>query len=168
MKSRAAKILDSSNRSTHFSNLLYTHYPKRIIENKLALDSLSIVLYSSGVNCGFPGPATDHEERRLSLDKHLVKHPESTFFIRARGTSMMPIIHDGDILVVDRSLEARAGKIVLAILDGGFTAKYLAYQDGNHSRPILRPANPSFNDIVINECNDFAVWGVVTYIIHQA
>lgn len=127
--------------------------------------NVSLPLFGTSVSCGFLGPADDSIEKNLSLDAHLVKHPAATFFVRAAGDCMNPSIIDNDLLIIDRSLEASYGKIVLAILDGEFTVKRLVQEAGGI---ILRPDNPSFNDIVINEERDFKIWGVVTYIIHQA
>ncbi|MBF0360652.1 MAG: translesion error-prone DNA polymerase V autoproteolytic subunit [Oligoflexia bacterium] len=123
-----------------------------------------IPLFSSTISCGFPSPADDYVEKDLSLDEHLIKYPESTFFVRAQGDSMSPAILDGDLLIVDRSLTATSGKIILGILDGEFVAKYFFYRDG---RPILKAANTKYKEILIKEENNFQVWGVVTYIIHK-
>ena len=80
---------------------------------------------------GFPSPAADHYDRRLDLNEHLVLHPEATFFLRVKGNSMIGAgIHDGDLLVVDRSLEANHGRVVIAVLDGELTVKRLHHQRG--------------------------------------
>ena len=81
-------------------------------------------LFSSGVSAGFPSPAEDHIDRKLDLNELLIQHPVATFFVRVAGESMKDAgINHGDILVVDRSLEAVSGKIVIAIVNGELTVK---------------------------------------------
>ncbi|MBT4746852.1 MAG: translesion error-prone DNA polymerase V autoproteolytic subunit [Candidatus Thioglobus sp.] len=127
--------------------------------------SLSIPIFSSRVQAGFPSPADDHLEDRLDLNKHLIHHQESTFFVRAQGESMLNAgIHPGDILIVDKSLPAKSGKIVIAVVDGEFTVKRLYKYKGVVS---LKAENPEFKDIEINEGSELIIWGVVTSVIHQ-
>jgi len=91
--------------------------------------SLNLPLFSSRVQAGFPSPAADHLEASLDLNQHLIQHPASTFFVRASGNSMINAgIHNNDILVVDRSLEAKHGNIVIAALNGELTVKRLHIQ----------------------------------------
>jgi len=117
------------------------------------------------VQAGFPSPADDHLEDRLDLNKHLIHHQESTFFVRAQGESMLNAgIHPGDILIVDKSLPAKSGKIVIAVVDGEFTVKRLYKYKGVVS---LKAENPEFKDIEINEGSELIIWGVVTSVIHQ-
>ncbi len=81
-------------------------------------------LFLSKVRAGFPSPADDYLDRKLDLNEHLIKHPASTFFVKVKGDSMIKAgIHSGDILVVDRSLEPKDKRIVIAIVDGDFTVK---------------------------------------------
>jgi DNA polymerase V len=122
-------------------------------------------LFTSSVSAGFPSPAEDHIDRKLDLNELLIRHPVSTFFVRVDGDSMKDasINHD-DILVVDRSLEAKNGKIVIAIVNGELTVKRL---ERNHTSCKLVPANPDCTPIVITEDTDFSIWGVVTSVIHQ-
>ncbi len=131
-------------------------------ENK---SNVLLPLFGTPVSCGFASAADDYIENYLSLDSHLIKNPTSTFFVRATGDCMKETIHPGDLLVVDRSLEATKDKIVLAIFNGEFTVKRLVIEN---RKIILRPDNPLFNDLVIHSPDDFQVWGVVTYIIHKA
>jgi len=127
--------------------------------------SLSIPIFSSRVQAGFPSPADDHLEDQLDLNKHLIHHQESTFFVRAQGESMLNAgIHPGDILIVDKSLPAKSGKIVIAVVDGEFTVKRLHKYKGNIS---LKAENPEFEDIEIQEGSELIIWGVVTSTIHQ-
>lgn len=127
-------------------------------------DSYEIPLYSSTVRAGFPSPADDYIESMLDLNEYLIKHPAATFFVRASGESMINAgIYSGDILVVDRSLEAVHGRIVIAALNGELTVKRLFRQQG---RVRLVAENPVFPDIEINDDVDMVIWGVVTNVIH--
>ena len=122
-------------------------------------------LFTSGVSAGFPSPAEDHIDRKLDLNELLIQHPVATFFVRVAGDSMKDagINHD-DILVVDRSLEATSGKIVIAIVNGELTVKRL---ERNQTSCKLVAANPDYSPVVITENTDFSIWGVVTSVIHQ-
>jgi DNA polymerase V len=123
-----------------------------------------IPLYSS-VAAGFPSPAEDHMESSLDLNQHLIKHPSATFYVYARGDSMVSAgISDGDMLIVDRSLEAKNGSIVVAIINGEFTVKGISKVNGHL---YLMPHNTSYNPIKITEEMDFEIWGVVTHSIHS-
>ena len=135
------------------------------IMNFLNNNSLSLPLYSSKVPAGFPSPADDHMEEKLDLNTHLVKHPTATFFVKASGDSMVGAgIHDGDILVVDRSLEPRQGRVVIAAIDGQLTVKRLKIKG---PKTFLVPENKKFRSIELNENNDVKIWGVVTSVIHK-
>ena len=121
-------------------------------------------LYSS-VAAGFPSPAEDHMESSLDLNQHLIKHPSATFYVYARGDSMVSAgISDGDMLIVDRSLEAKNDSIVVAIINGEFTVKGISKVNGHL---YLMPHNTSYNPIKITEEMDFEIWGVVTHSIHS-
>jgi len=136
-----------------------------VLEPDFNAPSLSIPIFSSRVQAGFPSPADDHLEDRLDLNKHLIHHQEATFFVRAQGESMLNAgIHPGDILVVDKSLPAKSSKIVIAVVDGEFTVKRLHKYKG---KITLKAENPEFDDIVISEGNELIIWGVVTSVIHQ-
>ena len=122
-------------------------------------------LYASAVQAGFPSPADDYLEGKLDLNKHLIKHPTATFFVRAAGQSMIKSgIHHGDILVVDRSLEAKNGKIVIAAIDGQLTVKRLKKSSQG---TYLMPENDEYEPIKIEENNDVVIWGVVTNVLHE-
>lgn len=122
-------------------------------------------LFLNSVQAGFPSPAEDYIERKLDLNEHLVAHPAATFFVRVEGDSMLGAgIHKGDILIVDRSLSAENGKIVIAFLNGEFTVKTLK-KEGNDV--WLVPENPKFPRLKVDPGSDFQVWGVVTYVIHD-
>jgi DNA polymerase V len=123
-----------------------------------------IPMVSARVQAGFPSPADDHLERALDLNEHLVKHPSATFFVRVQGESMRDAgIRTGDILVVDRSLTAASGNIVVAMLDGDFTVKRLRRHGG---RLFLEAEADGFEPWEISDSRDLVIWGVVTYVIH--
>jgi len=122
-------------------------------------------LFSSKVQAGFPSPADDYVERHLDLNVEFVKHPASTFFLRATGDSMKEAgIFSGDLLVVDRSLEPVDGKIVIAAIHGELTVKRLCRKS---DKIRLLPANPLFKPIEISKEEDLVIWGVVTLVIHE-
>ncbi len=124
---------------------------------------LKIPLYSSHVEAGFASPADDFIEEYLDLNDLLVKHEEATFFVRVTGRSMIDAgILPNDILIVDRSLEAKNGKIVIAVIDGEVTVKRLSTHAG---KIVLKAENPEYKDIPVN--NTLHIWGVVTSVIHQ-
>ena len=122
-------------------------------------------LFTSGVSAGFPSPAEDHIDRKLDLNELLIQHPVATFFVRVAGESMKDaVINHGDILVVDRSLEAVSGKIVIAIVNGELTVKRFIQ---NNASCQLVAANHDYPPVEITEDTDFSVWGVVTSVIHH-
>ncbi len=113
---------------------------------------------------GFPSPADDYIEGRLDLNRHLIKHPAATFFVRVSGDSMIDAgIHHGDLLVVDRSLDAVDGNVIVAALDGELTVKRL-FKQGEILR--LLPANSDYQPIEILSQQTFEIFGVVTNVIH--
>lgn len=117
------------------------------------------------VCAGFPSPAEDLGGQRIDLTQLLVVHAQATYFLRARGLSMVGLgIFDNDILVVDRAVKPRHGHIVVAIVDGDFTVKQL-YQRADRIK--LQAANPTFPDIVPREGQTLEIWGVVTSSIKQ-
>jgi len=126
---------------------------------------VNIPFFSSRVQAGFPSPADDHLEDSLDLNKYLIHHEESTFFVRAQGDSMLGAgIYPGDILVVDKSLDAKNGKIVIAVVDGEFTVKRLKRCQ---NKITLKSENPNYKDIDIKKENELTIWGVVTSVIHK-
>ena len=123
-------------------------------------------LFSSHVEAGFPSPADDFLEKSLDLNELIVDHPAATFFVRVQGNSMEGAnIRSGDILVVDRSIEVKNRQIVIALLDGEFTLKRISIEEKKIS---LLPENPDFPVIEVDQERDFAIWGVVTFVIHRA
>ncbi len=121
--------------------------------------------YSSTIPAGFPSPANDYVEKKLDLNEHLIKSPAATFFVRVAGDSMTKVgIFDGDLLIVDRSLEAKNDSIIVAILNGEFTVKRLVKTRKGFS---LMPENDHYRPIEITEDTDFEVWGIVTNVVHS-
>ncbi len=120
---------------------------------------------SHSVKAGFPSPAMDFMENRIDLNRELAQNPEATFYIRVDGHSMTGAgIDDGDILVIDRSLEPENRKIAVCFLDGEFTVKRLSIE-GN--KLFLMPENEAFPPIPVTEESQFMVWGIVTYVVKK-
>ncbi len=123
-----------------------------------------IPLYSSKVAAGFPSPGDDYIEKYLDLNQQFIKHPAATFMVVASGDSMTGAgIRSGDLLIVDRSLETKHGKIVIAAINGELTVKRLSKVG---ARLQLLPANPNYKPIDITDTHELVIWGVVTHVIH--
>jgi len=136
-------------------------------EIKHASQSVSspLTLYQSAVSAGFPSPADDFVEGKLDFNEHLIQNPAATFVVRVSGDSMINAgIFPNDLLVVDRSLEARTGKVVIAVINGELTVKRLIQKNGD---VILQAENQNYKPIFIQENDDFQIWGVVTNVIHN-
>lgn len=128
--------------------------PKSLVDWQLPL-------FASKVACGFPSPAEDYMDRPLDLNEYLIKHKAATYFCRVSGHSMEGQgIHDGDLLIVDRALEPRHGRVVVAAIAGEFTCKILDLH--NHQ---LVAAHPDYKPIPIQEALDVIIEGVVTHSI---
>ena len=141
--------------------------PKNALELYTPDDSnpLEIVLADTGISAGFPSPADDFKEYKISLDKTLVKNKEATFYARVSGQSMIGAgLDDGDLLVVDRSLEPAHKKIAVCFIDGEFTVKRLKVTTEG---VYLQPENPAYDPILVTESNDFQIWGIVTHVIKK-
>lgn len=116
-----------------------------------------------GVSAGFPSPALDFEDLKIDLNTELIKHPMATYYGRVKGVSMRNAgIDDGDLLIIDKSLEPRDGKIAVCFLDGEFTAKRIRIKN---QTVILYPENDDYSPITVGPENDFLVWGIVTHVI---
>lgn len=129
------------------------------------VDSMPIYVLDllANVRAGFPSPAEDLGAKRVDLTAQLVKHPQATFMLRARGDSMKDAgIFDGDVLVVDRAIQPRSGHVVIAVVDGEFVCKTLSIRAG---RMKLKAANPGFPDIVPKDGPTVEIWGVVAHAI---
>ncbi|GAB4147895.1 MAG: translesion error-prone DNA polymerase V autoproteolytic subunit [Patescibacteria group bacterium] len=127
-------------------------------------NTVSVPYYECVVPAGFPSPADDFVDTKLNLNDLMIPHPNSTFFVKVQGDSMLQAgINSGDMLVVDRSLNAKPDDVVLAVVDGEFTVKYLRSRNG---KIFLQPANPRYPVIPIQGETEFQVWGVVTHSVH--
>lgn len=127
--------------------------------------ALDVPLATSGVSAGFPSPADDHLEPPLDLNRTLIRNPASTFFARVDGDSMKDdCIEDGDLVVVDKSVEPYDGCVAVCFLDGDFTLKRVRTGEG---KIVLMPANKRYKPIEISSDDEFSVWGVVTYAIKK-
>ena len=120
------------------------------------------------LRAGFPSPAEEYLQDSLDFNRDLIKHPESTFYGRVIGDSMIDAgINDGDIAVIDKSREPHNGSIVVAYINNEFTIKYLDTTHKEEGFIELRPANAKYKPIRIDEGDDFEVWGVVIWTIRQ-
>ena len=129
------------------------------------VNNLGQWLVEQGISAGFPSPADDFKEVRISLDKELVKNTESTFYARVCGNSMEDAeISDGDLLVIDRSIEPKNNMISVCFLDGEFTVKRFLKKEG---KLYLKPENKNYKKILVNEENKLIIWGIVTYVIKK-
>ena len=135
------------------------------VKSFLRAKPLTAPLYSSRVQAGSPTPGDDHVEAQLNLHDHLIRTPDETFFLHASGNSMVQAgIFDGDLMVVDRSLPATEGKIVIAMVDGELTVK--EFTKGSKGSIVLKAHNPEYSDITVQPDQDFHIWGVVTNVVH--
>lgn len=127
------------------------------------MDDVKCGMAQSGIHAGFPSPATDYMTQAIDLNKELVRHPAATFYGRVVGDSMIDAgVDEGDILVIDKSLEPQEGDMAVCFVDGEFTLKYLRFHPGGLT---LQPANDRYRSIEVGEDTDFKVWGIVTYVI---
>lgn len=131
----------------------------------LEASPLAIPLASYSVQAGFPSPAEEFCTKRLDITEVLVKHPQATYLLRVSGQSMKDAgIDDGDLLVVDKAIKPRHGHIVVAVVGGEFTVKYLHMRAGRFK---LKPANATYPEIVPADGETVEVWGVVTSAIKR-
>lgn len=122
-------------------------------------------LYTSHIPAGFPSPAEDFIEKQLDLNDYLIRNKSATFLVRVNGHSMINAgIHDGDMVVVDRSVEASDGNVILGVLNGEFTIKKLVKEK---NKIFLMPENEKFKAIELTSEMDFKIWGVVTFALHK-
>ncbi len=132
-----------------------------------SIDSTALILNLCAwpMLAGFPSPAADHTQKRIDLNDHLIHNKEATFLFRVKGDSMTGIgIYQGDMLVVDRSIEAKHNDIVIAVLNNEFTVKRL-YRRGGVVKLI--PENNLYPPIAIKSGEELSIWGVVTYNLHK-
>ena len=121
---------------------------------------------AEGLKAGFPSPAEDYSQETIDFNRDMIHNPEATFYGKVEGDSMMEVgICDGDIAVIDRSIEAHSGDVVVGCLNGEFTIKFLDLRQKKDGYIELRPANKVFKPIKITPEDDFFVWGVVVWTI---
>ena len=124
-----------------------------------------IPLLNDSVSAGFPSPADDYTEENIDLNEHLISNPFSTFFLRVKGDSMINAgIRDKDLIIVDKSLIAKPGNIVIAMIDGEFTIKRLSIKN---DELYLKAENHNYPDFSFKNHIDVQIWGVVIYSIHS-
>lgn len=123
------------------------------------------IMYSTLVAAGLPSPTEDYSEGKIDLNDHLLQNPESTFFVRVSGDSMIDVgIHPNDLLIVDRSLRPASGRVIIAVINGELTVKRLIKKE--NKKLFLMPENPNYPILEITEDMEFMIWGVVTNVIH--
>jgi DNA polymerase V len=133
-------------------------------KRKPPIHNVELPLFASTVSCGFPSPADDYLESGLNLNEHLISRPSATFFVRAKGDSMIGAgIYDGDLLIIDRSVTAHSGNIILAVVSGEFTLKRFVRTGKLAS---LLAENPKYPPLHITEEMEFEVWGVAIHCVH--
>lgn len=131
------------------------------------LSRLSLAL-APNIKAGFPSPADDYLRDSLDFNRDLIKNPEATFYGRVSGDSMRDAgINEGDIAVIDRSLQPVDGDVIVAYVNEEFTIKYLDLTHKAEGYIELRPANPDYSPIRIDSTDNFRVWGVVVWIIKR-
>ncbi len=127
--------------------------------------TFKIPLLADSVSAGFPSPADDYTEENIDLNEHLISNPFSTFFLRVKGDSMINAgIKDKDLIIVDKSLTARPGNIIIAMIDGEFTIKRLSIKN---NELYLKSENHNYPDFRFKNHIDVQIWGVVIYSIHR-
>lgn len=120
--------------------------------------------YVGNIRAGFPSPAEDFSDDRIDLNKLLIRHPEATFYAKVKGNSMTEDFQEGDLLIIDRSVEYAENKVALCFIDGEFTLKRIKYVE---NKCFLAPSNDEFPLIEVCEDSNALIWGVVTYSIKK-
>jgi DNA polymerase V len=139
-------------RNLHSTNTLEFYIPDYSTE-------LQLPFIDTGISAGFPSPADDFIELSIDLNKHLIKHKDTTFFAKVKGHSMKNVgIFDGDLLVIDKSLEPQDGKIAICQIDGEFTIKRIKKEENVF---WLIAENEDYKPIKVTPENDFVIWGIV-------
>ena len=124
-----------------------------------------LYLAQEGVSAGFPSPADDFKELRISIDQEVVRNEEATFYARVSGESMQGAgLDDGDLLVIDRSMEPQNNKIAVCYIDGAFTVKRLKVEV---DCIYLMPENKNYKPIKVSEEDQLQIWGIVTYVVKK-
>ena len=135
--------------------------------NKYLNSKVLLPIYLCKVEAGFPSPAENYVEQELDLKEYLIRNSDSTFLVRATGKSMVNVgISPGDILIVDKSLEAKNNSIIIVSIDGELTVKRLI-KDNENKKLYLKSENLDYPNIDLKIESDTIIWGVVTYSIHK-
>jgi DNA polymerase V len=126
------------------------------------------LMFAPSIKAGFPNSADDYMHESLDFNRDIIKHPEATFYGRVEGDSMIGLsINEGDIAVIDRSIEPEHGDIVVSYIDGEFNIKLLDLTHKKDGYIELKSANPKAPNFRINEDDNFRVWGVVIWTIKR-
>lgn len=124
---------------------------------------LELPLIEEGISAGFPSPAQDFIDISIDLNKELIKNPSATFYGRVNGDSMKGLgIDNGDLLIIDKSLDPKNGNIAVCFVDGEFTIKKIKIEK---DCCWLIPANDNYKPIKVTAGNDFLIWGIVIHVI---
>tara|TARA_Y100001936_G_scaffold188196_1_gene186348 strand:- start:1442 stop:1876 length:435 start_codon:yes stop_codon:yes gene_type:complete len=128
-------------------------------------NNLEAILINAGISAGFPSPAGDFKQERISLDEELIKNKEATFFARVSGESMINAgLEDGDLIVIDRSIEPSNNKIAVCFIEGEFTVKRIIVKK---DKVWLKPENSSYKAIEVKDDDQLVIWGIVTNVIKK-
>jgi len=131
----------------------------------MTTEASGIIFFDNGISAGFPSPAEDFKEKRISLDEEFIKNKEATFFARVSGKSMIGAgLDDNDLIIIDRSLEAKNNKIAVCFIDGEFTVKRLKVEK---KYIWLLPENPDYKPIKVTDEASLVIWGIVTTVIKK-
>ena len=133
--------------------------------NSVIGDTVPLPLISEGISAGFPSPALDFIDVAIDLNKYVIKRPSSTFYGRAKGQSMKDRgIDDGDLMVIDKSIQPKNGHIAICYIEGSYTVKTIEIKE---NCCWLIPANKAYQPIKVEDDNQFLIWGIVTYVIKK-
>ena len=138
-----------------------------LYSSDLSSENINVSYIDTVIKAGFPSPAQDYLSGTIDLNRELIRHRETTFLARVSGNSLQEAgICDGDIVIIDKSLEAKNGDFVVAFIDGEFTLKEFRFDEAENCAWLI-PHNKNYEPIKVTQENDFLVWGVLTYTIKQ-
>ena len=135
-----------------------------ILLGEARTDAVLLPFINTLLSCGFPSPAADYESELVDLNQLMLRHPDASFLARASGQSMVGAgINDGDVLAVDRSMEAQHGDVVVACVEGEYMVKRL---EKRVNSVALVAENPAYPPVVVHNAEDLRIWGVVVLVLH--
>jgi len=138
---------------------------KRNIElHTIERNSSTLIDFVGSIKAGFPSPANDFLNDKIDLNQYVSLHPDATYFAKVNGLSMEGEFSDGDLLVIDKSIEPSDGRIAVCYIDGDFTVKRIKIEE---SRCLLIPTNSDYPIIEVGEFKELQIWGVVSYVIKK-